>query len=71
MGEYAHQLASALLSTGRALDDSLSTFLCSPLIKDRLLAQPDLPGATVVDRKVPVSLLNSPGTAREWPPVEF
>ncbi len=45
--------------------------LFSSSSKDRLLPPPDLPGARVVDRRVPVSVLNLAWHRLEWPPVEL
>ncbi|MFN7981068.1 MAG: glycosyltransferase family 1 protein [Vicinamibacterales bacterium] len=72
VGEYTHQLASALLSTGSAPDGShLDLTLFSSSSKDRLLTQRDLPGAKVVDRRVPVSVLNFAWHRLGWPNVEL
>jgi glycosyltransferase involved in cell wall biosynthesis len=66
VGEYAHELASALkptLTTG----DSLVLFSSS--WKDRLSPNvvPDVP---IVDARVPVTLLNLVWHRLEWPPIE-
>jgi hypothetical protein len=59
-GEYTHQLAKALLALAlegggsRAIDVTLF----SSSWKDRLSATSDLAGAALVDRRVPVRLLN-------------
>jgi glycosyltransferase involved in cell wall biosynthesis len=66
VGEYAHQLALAL-SGLLAQNDRLTLFSSS--WKDRL-AGDVVPGARVVDARVPVSLLNLAWHRLEWPPVE-
>jgi glycosyltransferase involved in cell wall biosynthesis len=65
-GHYVHELAAAMLP--RLLpDESLALFSSS--WKDRL--EPGvLPGATVVDARVPVRVLNLAWHRLEWPPVE-
>ena len=66
VGEYTHQLIRAYTS---AYADEVSVFVSS--WKDR--PAPDLSqslGATVVDRRVPVRLLNYLWHRAEWPPVE-
>jgi glycosyltransferase involved in cell wall biosynthesis len=67
VGEYAHELAAALLRV-RAPGDTLTLFSSS--WKDRL--PPDrLPGARVVDRRVPVTVLNAAWHRLGWPPAEL
>jgi len=66
VGEYAHELASALAR--RILpNDSLTLFSSS--WKDRLLPGA-IPGLAVVDARVPVTFLNLAWHRLEWPPVE-
>lgn len=66
VGEYVHELAAAL---ARRLtpDDSLTLFSSS--WKDRF-APGTIPGAHVVDARVPVRILNAAWHRLEWPPVE-
>jgi glycosyltransferase involved in cell wall biosynthesis len=65
VGEYAHQLASALARR----DDDVAVTLFSSSWKDRL--SPDaVMGAAIVDAKVPVSVLNLAWHRLGWPPVE-
>jgi glycosyltransferase involved in cell wall biosynthesis len=69
VGEYAHELAAALARTGRP-DDRLTLFTSS--WRDR--PDPALrqwPGVEVVDRRVPVRLLNWAWHRRQWPPIEW
>ncbi|HXW06294.1 MAG TPA: glycosyltransferase family 1 protein [Vicinamibacterales bacterium] len=67
VGEYAHHLASALVGLlGPA--DQLALFSSS--WKDRL-APGTIPGAAVVDARVPVSVLNYTWHRLGWPPVEW
>ena len=66
VGEYVHQAAMALVATAPP-GESLVLFSAS--WKDRL--RPDVvPGASVVDRRIPVRLLNALWHRLEWPPVE-
>lgn len=66
VGEYVHEIAAALI---RRLGPSDALTLFSSSWKDRL---PDgrVPGARVVDAKVPVRLLNLAWHRLGWPPVE-
>jgi len=67
VGEYAHELARALVETASGHNEELTLFSAS--WKDRL--RPDvLPGATVIDRRIPNQLLNLAWHRWEWPPVE-
>ena len=66
VGEYAHQLAAALVSR-LSPDDSLVLFSSS--WKDRLRPSP-IPGTEVVDARIPVRVLNRLWHRWEWPPVE-
>jgi glycosyltransferase involved in cell wall biosynthesis len=72
-GEYTHQLAKALLTSrgepGRLPVIDLTLFSSS--WKDRLMPAPDLAGATIVDRRVPVRALNLAWHRLEWPPAEL
>jgi glycosyltransferase involved in cell wall biosynthesis len=68
VGEYAHELAAALARTAPP-GDRLRLFTSS--WKDR--PAPDVaawPGVEVVDRRVPVRLLDWAWHRLEWPPVE-
>ena len=66
VGEYVHEIASAL---ARQLGSSDSLTLFSSSWKDRLSAG-RVPGAAVVDARVPVRLLNLAWHRLGWPPVE-
>lgn len=69
VGEYTHGLARALVALAadrRALD--LTLFSSS--WKDRVSADGDLRGASFVDRRIPVSLLNLAWHRFNWPPAE-
>ena len=72
VGEQTHQLAHALLTAypADAGRDSLSLTLFSSSWKDRLVPPVELAAATIVDRRVPVSVLNFAWHRLEWPPVE-
>lgn len=66
VGEYVHEIASAL---ARQLRSSDTLTLFSSSWKDPLAAG-RVPGAAVVDARVPVRLLNFAWHRLEWPPVE-
>ena len=66
VGEYAHQVAAGLTRLLEP-DDFLTLFSSS--WKDRL-APDRVPGARVVDARVPVRVLNAAWHRLEWPPVE-
>jgi glycosyltransferase involved in cell wall biosynthesis len=67
VGEYVHEMAAAL-TRQIGPDDALTLFSSS--WKDRLAAD-RLPGARVVDAKVPVRILNLAWHRLGWPPVEL
>jgi glycosyltransferase involved in cell wall biosynthesis len=71
-GEYTHQLTKALLAqhAGRRNGD-LALTLFSSSWRDRLTDTTELHGATTVDRRLPVRLLNLAWHRFEWPPVEL
>jgi glycosyltransferase involved in cell wall biosynthesis len=66
VGQYVHELAAAMLPLLRAGE---SLVLFSSSWKDRLGRDP-LPGAAVVDARVPVRILNYAWHRLEWPGVE-
>lgn len=68
VGEYVHELARALVATPPA-DGSESLCLFSSSWSDRLPPQV-IPGATVIDRRVPVRVLNLLWHRTGWPSVE-
>jgi len=72
VGEYTHQLVKALLAASPAErpagDLALSIFSSS--WKDRLEPTADLAGAAVIDRRIPVRVLNLAWHRLGWPPVE-
>ncbi|HUR19989.1 MAG TPA: glycosyltransferase family 1 protein [Vicinamibacterales bacterium] len=68
VGEYVHELARALVATrGPSGQESLCLFSSS--WQDRLAADV-VPGATVIDRRVPVRLLNLLWHRAQWPSIE-
>jgi len=72
VGEYTHQLVTALLAlspTGTP-DRPLDLTLFSSSWKDRVVVTPDLAGATVLDRRVPVGVLNLAWHRLGWPSAE-
>jgi glycosyltransferase involved in cell wall biosynthesis len=66
VGEYAHQLAAALVPR---LGPSGRLVLFSSSWKDRLASSP-VPGAEIVDARVPVTLLNLAWHRLRWPSIE-
>jgi glycosyltransferase involved in cell wall biosynthesis len=64
-GEYTHQLAKALLASG-----GLDLTIFSSSWKDRLSPGAELAGARLLDRRIPVRLLNLLWHRAGWPPVE-
>ncbi len=72
-GEYTHQLAKALLTStaGASGPRVIDVTLFSSSWKDRLTPASDLTGAAIVDRRVPVRLLNLAWHRLEWPPAEM
>jgi glycosyltransferase involved in cell wall biosynthesis len=66
VGQYVHELAAAMRPRLRPGE---SLVLFSSSWKDRLRAG-TVPGADLVDARVPVSLLNLAWHRLEWPPVE-
>ena len=67
VGQYVHELARALRA---ALDERDRLILFTSSWKDRPAAQP-VDGATVVDARIPVSVLNLAWHRLELPPVEW
>ena len=68
VGEYVHELARALVATATGPDrESLSLFSSS---WQHRLAEGVVPGALVIDRRIPVRLLNLLWHRAQWPPIE-
>ena len=72
VGEYTHQLAKALLVAypPSTANGALDLTVFSSSWKDRLAVTPDLRGATTIDRRVPVRLLNLAWHRFGWPTAE-
>ena len=68
VGEYVHELARALVATS-GTDGRESLYLFSSSWQHRLAADV-VPGATVIDRRIPVRLLNLLWHRAQWPSVE-
>ena len=68
VGEYVHELARALVATRSSVAPE-SLYLFSSSWQHRL-AGDVVPGATVIDRRIPVRLLNLLWHRARWPPVE-
>jgi glycosyltransferase involved in cell wall biosynthesis len=71
VGEYVHELVRALLSTSRGLNGELVLFTSSWKDRPAPVVRAELAGATIVDRRVPVSLLTRLWNGPGWPPVEM
>jgi glycosyltransferase involved in cell wall biosynthesis len=72
VGEYTHQLVRALLDRGRRLaGQPIDLTVFSSSSKDRLATDPELAGATLVDRQIPVRLLNLAWHRLGWPSAEL
>jgi glycosyltransferase involved in cell wall biosynthesis len=67
VGEHIHQVTRALAHTG---SDAVTAFSSS--WKDRVLPQTaaDLPSVRIVDRRLPVGVLNFAWHRMRWPPIE-
>jgi len=72
VGEYTHQLVSALLAVARddAAREPLELSVFSSSWKDRLAMAPELAGAQPIDRRVPVAVLNFAWHRLGWPTAE-
>lgn len=72
VGEYVFQLARALLAAfpPRTEPTAFDLTLFSSSWKDRVEPDAGLQHATIVDRRLPVSLLNLAWHRLEWPPAE-
>jgi glycosyltransferase involved in cell wall biosynthesis len=72
VGEYTHELARALLeaSARNGAPGALELLLFSSSWKDRLVASGDLSRARIVDRRVPVHVLNFAWHRLGWPTAE-
>jgi glycosyltransferase involved in cell wall biosynthesis len=67
VGEHIHQIASALARSGT---DQITAFTSSWKDRASTALATELPGVRVVDRRVPVSILNAAWHRLRWPPVE-
>jgi hypothetical protein len=67
VGEYIHQLVRAFASRGT---DEVAVFTSSWKDRPPPLLSAEL-GAHVIDRRLPVRLLNALWHRAEWPPVEW
>jgi glycosyltransferase involved in cell wall biosynthesis len=72
VGEYVYQLARALLAafSPGATGPPLDLTLFSSSWKDRLTREAGIDGATIVDRRIPVRLMNLAWHRLGWPPIE-
>lgn len=76
VGEYTFRLVAALRDARRSpdpvegTDQVVEPMLFSSSWKDRLRVPPELEGIDVIDRRVPVSVLNFAWHRLEWPSVE-
>jgi glycosyltransferase involved in cell wall biosynthesis len=69
IGEYTHELVKALARTA-ATTPGLDVTLFSSSWRDRLSPDPDFGGLTVIDRRVPVRILNLLWHRLGWPAAE-
>jgi glycosyltransferase involved in cell wall biosynthesis len=69
-GEYIHQLARALIRTNEPRGDEIAIFTSSWGDRPRARDLADLPGVRLIDRRVPVRVLNLLWHRAGWPPVE-
>ena len=67
VGEYVHELVSALAASSSAAAERLVLFSAS--WKDRL-GPGGIPGTSAIDRRIPVRLLNFAWHRLQWPAVE-
>ncbi len=72
VGEYTHQLVRGLLrlANAAALRAPVEVSIFSSSWKDRLVLGPELAGASPIDRKVPVAVLNFAWHRLGWPTAE-
>jgi glycosyltransferase involved in cell wall biosynthesis len=73
VGEYTHELTRALVSPERSGGEGggpIDVSLFSSSWKDRVAPSAELGRARIIDRRVPVSVLNFAWHRLEWPPVE-
>jgi glycosyltransferase involved in cell wall biosynthesis len=72
VGEYVYQLARALLAAfpTNAVKRLLDLTLFSSSWKDRLARDAGIDGAVIVDRRVPVRVMNLAWHRLGWPPIE-
>jgi glycosyltransferase involved in cell wall biosynthesis len=72
VGEYTHELVKALLAAYPPArpESTFELSLFSSSWKDRFVPAPELAGATIVDRRIPVRLLNLAWHRLGWPPAE-
>lgn len=71
VGEYTHELARALLAPRAQAVAPIALTLFSSSWKDRVADQARLANAHVVDRRVPVRVLNFAWHRLQWPPAEL
>jgi glycosyltransferase involved in cell wall biosynthesis len=73
VGEYTHELVRALLAAKAASDGVAvpAVTLFSSSLRDRVAFAPELAGATIVDRRIPVAALNLAWHRVGWPPAEW
>jgi glycosyltransferase involved in cell wall biosynthesis len=69
VGEFVHELAKAL--SGRSGDDQIALFTSSWKDRPAPALASEMPGARIVDVKVPVRALVWSWNRLEWPPVEW
>jgi len=70
VGEYARQLVAGLLARKKEAALELDMTIFSSSWKDRLTLPEDMNGVTVIDQRIPVSLLNFTWHRLGWPAAE-
>lgn len=70
VGEYTHQTAAAILKRRAGERSPIALTLFSSSWKDRIVPDPSLQGAAIVDRRIPVKMLNLAWHRLQWPTVE-
>ena len=71
VGEYVHELARALAAPAGAPDDQSTLFTSSWKDRPARGSPPSCRRRAIVDRRVPVRLLNWSWHRLDWPPVEW
>ena len=71
VGEFVHELAKALATSGAAGNDQIAVFTSSWKDRPDPALASEMPSVRIVDVKVPVRALVWAWNRLEWPPVEW